>query len=385
MACAHLTRLDDEACVSCTTIGEESEVCEDEKCMGPGRSHGQNECWPRNVIETHNPLLICDECFEFDKHDFACSQGVAGKIEDTPLVDDDPDDYKGLAAQYVNPVPKKCPKCDTDYYWEDTHATFCDTIKAAMNNPVVVSPVESGGGATSGGGRVLGWKKPDPLGKCEKCGSDYYHKTSHDAWCGGARGERSIKHYPALSTEGIVIDTATDIPRAYAPHKPKVAWKPGTTITIFPYKPYKEHKHWAYDDPRCGRFQEGLVAGIPEIIEFLAESIPDFDKGVTCTFSAEPFEGHNGELDRVGGDGYSNAGNTYQLKGTPLKGWLCPALYDYFERAPDKLYVRISPLSSDVPAIAFLGRHPKIWGLAGLIAGVIGTIVGQILWSALFN
>ena len=369
-ACAHLTRLDDEACVSCTTIGEESEVCEEEKCMGPGRSHGQNECWPPNIIKPHNPLPICDECFEFEGHDFACSQGKSAdvRVEDTPLIDDDPADYKGLAAQYVNPVPKKCEECNTEFYWKDTHDKFCATIKAAMNNPVVTTPTRG----------TLAWKRPDPLGKCENCGSDYWHKTSHDTFCSGRKnGGRDVRHY--------TVDTATDIPRAYAPHKPKVAWKPGTTITIFPYKPYKEHKHWAYDDPRCGRFQEGLVAGIPEIIEFLAESIPDFDKGVTCTFSAEPFEGHNGELDRVGGDGYSNAGNTYQLKGTPLKGWLCPALYDYFERAPDKLYVRISPLSSDVPAIAFLGRHPKIWGLAGLIAGVIGTIVGQILWSALFN
>ncbi len=36
-------------------------------------------------------------------------------------------------------------------------------------------------------------------------------------------------------------------------------------------------------------------------------------------------------------------GNIYRLDRPPMQGWLCPALFKYFEHAPKQIYVRADP------------------------------------------
>jgi len=37
-------------------------------------------------------------------------------------------------------------------------------------------------------------------------------------------------------------------------------------------------------------------------------------------------------------------GNWYRADEPPMEGWLCPALFRYFDEAPPELYVKAEPI-----------------------------------------
>ena len=94
---------------------------------------------------------------------------------------------------------------------------------------------------------------------------------------------------------------------------------------------------WVFDDPKVGLKQEPFVNGIPEMIDFLVRDIPDAKSGFRMLFSANPFPGYQRKLtwrrEEMGG-------NWYICDDPPMEGWLCPALFRYFDRAPSELYVK---------------------------------------------
>jgi hypothetical protein len=103
-------------------------------------------------------------------------------------------------------------------------------------------------------------------------------------------------------------------------------------------RPYKQHGVWMFDDPRAGLVQEPFVAGADVILDYLTKEIPNAESGVTIFFSAEPFPGSQHEFhwrrEEVGG-------NWYYSPEYDLEGWLCPALFKYFENAPARLFVHV--------------------------------------------
>jgi hypothetical protein len=106
--------------------------------------------------------------------------------------------------------------------------------------------------------------------------------------------------------------------------------------------PYKRNGIWAFDDPSVGLVQEPFVLGIPEIIEAFVKSIPDAENGFALIFSTDPFPHHQAKLVWVREDA---DGNWYREENTGLEGWLCPALYLYFQNAPRTLYCAAAPTS----------------------------------------
>ena len=94
---------------------------------------------------------------------------------------------------------------------------------------------------------------------------------------------------------------------------------------------------WVFDDPGVGLVREPFVNGIPEMIDFLVKDIPDAQGGFRMLFSADPFPGYQKKLawsrEEMGG-------NWYAADDPPMEGWLCPALFRYFEKAPARLYVK---------------------------------------------
>ena len=104
--------------------------------------------------------------------------------------------------------------------------------------------------------------------------------------------------------------------------------------------PYKQNGVWVFDDPHVGLVQEPFVVGADVIIERMVEAIPDAEDGVTIFFSATPFPvtstSSSGPSEEFGGNWYYGA--EYDLE-----GWLCPALFKYFERAPERLYAQVKP------------------------------------------
>lgn len=112
--------------------------------------------------------------------------------------------------------------------------------------------------------------------------------------------------------------------------------------------PYKYLGMWVFDDPRVGLVQEPFVSGADTMIDRVVEAIPNADKGFIMVFSAMPFPGHQFGLEWRRSDGN---GNWYYSPDLGMEGWLCPALFRYFDDAPAKIYVQVKPADvSGVPS-----------------------------------
>jgi hypothetical protein len=109
---------------------------------------------------------------------------------------------------------------------------------------------------------------------------------------------------------------------------------------MFLLKPYKLHGTWVFDDPAVNLHQEPFVLGIDEMLDRLTSKIPDAKNGFRLIFSPQPFPGYEAKLElrreEYGGNWYFSP--TYQME-----GWLCPALFKYFDQAPAELYARAEP------------------------------------------
>lgn len=109
------------------------------------------------------------------------------------------------------------------------------------------------------------------------------------------------------------------------------------TNSIFVIFPYRAEGVWVFDDAAVGLVREPFVSGIPEMIDKLVESIPDAEHGFKLLFSPQPFPGFQMKLvlqhEEFGG-------SWYRSEQLGSEGWLCPALFKYFDSAPKELYAR---------------------------------------------
>ena len=99
--------------------------------------------------------------------------------------------------------------------------------------------------------------------------------------------------------------------------------------------PYKYEGMWVFDDPAVNLTREPFVAGIDKMIVRLVAHIPKAEQGFRLLFSATPFPGHNVKLEWRREE---SGGNWYYCPQFDMEGWLCPALFKYFEVAPKDLY-----------------------------------------------
>ena len=108
---------------------------------------------------------------------------------------------------------------------------------------------------------------------------------------------------------------------------------------LFVIFPYKEHGVWVFDDERVGLVREPFVAGADAILDVLTAGVPGAEQGVKLVFSANPFPGYTARfvLDRS-----EYGGNWYRWPDKGMEGWLCPALFKYFDQAPAELFVSVS-------------------------------------------
>ena len=99
---------------------------------------------------------------------------------------------------------------------------------------------------------------------------------------------------------------------------------------------------WVFDDERVGLDQKPFVSGADTFLSFLVKDIPDARNGFKLLFSSAPFPGYQHKLTWVREE---MSGNWYGSDDPPMEGWLCPALFRYFDEAPAELYVRAEPLT----------------------------------------
>lgn len=118
------------------------------------------------------------------------------------------------------------------------------------------------------------------------------------------------------------------------------ATTPRGTNQIFTIKPYLWEGVWVFDDPARGLDKEALVAGMPEMIELATRQagIAHPERGFVALFSKGPFPGAMLCLEWARED---LGGNVYRWSEAGLEGWLCPALFRYFDAAPRRLYLAV--------------------------------------------
>jgi hypothetical protein len=102
--------------------------------------------------------------------------------------------------------------------------------------------------------------------------------------------------------------------------------------------PYRHLGMWVFDDPRVDLTQEPFVAGADTMIDRAVVDIPNAERGFRLIFSASPFPGHQFRLEWRRCEG---GGNWYYAPQFDLEGWLCPALFKYFDAAPKELFVEV--------------------------------------------
>ena len=108
--------------------------------------------------------------------------------------------------------------------------------------------------------------------------------------------------------------------------------------------PYKYEDLWVFDDERAGLVQEPFISGADTLIDraLAAEGI-NGDNGFRLMFSAGEFPGYDYRFTWVReGEG----GNWYHSEDFQIDGWLCPALFKYFDRTPEALYAKFEAKTS---------------------------------------
>ena len=104
---------------------------------------------------------------------------------------------------------------------------------------------------------------------------------------------------------------------------------------------YHSHDSWCFDDKARRLSCEPFVLGSSEMIDAVIQANGlELDRGqrYNITFSTRPFPGWSGSVSRQlkEYDGY-----WYELDGTKLHGWLCPATTLYFDGHPEKIYLAV--------------------------------------------
>ena len=100
-----------------------------------------------------------------------------------------------------------------------------------------------------------------------------------------------------------------------------------------------------------------------------AKGIPSAEHGFAMIFDAAPFD-HDVELTWVYPGDVAEAlnrqpdevwtvGNWYSgiVEGEKMIGWLCPALFLYFDSAPAKIYVKVAPLPHGIDPVWHIDKN----------------------------
>jgi hypothetical protein len=112
--------------------------------------------------------------------------------------------------------------------------------------------------------------------------------------------------------------------------------------SLFVLRPYRHQGSWVFDDESVGLSREPFVLGVDEMIDRLVAAVPNAGGGFRLLFSPRPFPGYAARLEwrreELGGNWYFSP--TYGIE-----GWLCPALFKYFDAAPAELFARAEALA----------------------------------------
>lgn len=102
--------------------------------------------------------------------------------------------------------------------------------------------------------------------------------------------------------------------------------------------PYKYFGTWVFDDPAKELDKEAFVSGADDIMSAASAGLQDPENGFDLLFSEKAFPGHQFCAEHVREE---LDGNWYRVESLGLEGWLCPALFKYFDTAPKKIFFQV--------------------------------------------
>jgi len=116
--------------------------------------------------------------------------------------------------------------------------------------------------------------------------------------------------------------------------------KTGNQINVI--HPYVHHNQWVFDDIDVGLIKEPFVCGADDMLDYLT------DNGDSCTlvFSKDEFPDHNFKIYKSKMQGPTGVNYVYNNGIDMMELWLCPALYKYFNDAPDTIYFNVKDIKS---------------------------------------
>lgn len=135
--------------------------------------------------------------------------------------------------------------------------------------------------------------------------------------------------------EYILIELGVDV--AFKEHElVKVNFEAVQSLVV-----YKHHGQWVFDFPLHGLEKEPFVSGIDTMIDRLTVLIPNAKDGFKLLFSHSRFPSFRCQLEWQSEE---QGGNWYHCPQFDMKGWLCPALFSFFNEAPSTIYVKAEAL-----------------------------------------
>jgi putative flippase GtrA len=102
--------------------------------------------------------------------------------------------------------------------------------------------------------------------------------------------------------------------------------------------PYRWNNLWVFDDEDKDLDKEPLVAGADTLLSMLSNNAEE----CSLMFSGNEFPEYDYVIEKLGpgvGGGTNYLYNVTEEIIHPL--WLCPALFKYFDTAPDKIYFKL--------------------------------------------
>lgn len=113
-------------------------------------------------------------------------------------------------------------------------------------------------------------------------------------------------------------------------------------FVIFPYyDPVVDM--WVFDDALHGLFGEPLVEGIDDMLDLIVDQFGYKKRRAAIAFSNSELKNPFAKLSLVGPCGKDGrvSGNDYIWEERDMKGWLCPALYNYYGEAPKDIFIKV--------------------------------------------
>lgn len=117
--------------------------------------------------------------------------------------------------------------------------------------------------------------------------------------------------------------------------------------SLFTIAPYRTRwGSWVFDDEKRGIIGEPLIAGIDDMLDAVSAALPGKPDALSIVFSTVPFPGFDLRLNWVCED-ERQVGNIYHCPELGIEGWLCPALFKYFDSAPKTLFAQFKPITKE--------------------------------------